>query len=74
MNRYNNIDRISRREEEVLILIANEFTIKEIANELFISPHTAVSHRKNIMAKWEVKNMAGMVRRGFELGILTLSH
>ncbi len=61
---------ISRREEEVLLLIANEYTINEIALSLFISPHTAISHRKNIMQKWCVKNTAGMVRRGFELGVL----
>jgi DNA-binding CsgD family transcriptional regulator len=56
-----------------LQLTANELTIKEIANKLFISSHTSVSHRKNLMSRWEVKNMAGLVRKGFELGVLTLS-
>jgi len=63
---------ISNREKEVLRLIAHEYTIKEIAGHLFISPHTAVSHRKNIMQKWSVRNTAGMVRKGFELGVLSI--
>ena len=64
--------KISNREKEVLFLIAHEKTSKEIANELFISIHTALSHRKNLMEKLEVKNTAGLVRRGFEIGLLKL--
>ena len=63
---------ISKREEEVLYLIAQEYTIGMISNAMYISPHTVVTHRKNLMAKFEVKNMAGMVRRGFELGYLSV--
>ena len=74
MNFINNFNHISRREEEVLLLTAKEYTVKEIATELFISHHTAISHRKNLMSKWDVKNMAGLVRRGFELGVLKLSN
>jgi DNA-binding CsgD family transcriptional regulator len=64
-------DKISNREKQVLELIAYEMTTKEIANQLFISCHTALSHRKNIMHKLAVRNTAGMIRRGFELGLLT---
>lgn len=64
--------KISDREKEILRLVAYEKTTKEIADQLYISCHTAVSHRKNIMQKLDVKNTAGMVRRGFELGLLTL--
>ena len=66
------IPKISKRESEVLHLIALEYTIKEIAEELFISPHTAISHRRNLMTRWEVKNAPGLVRKGFELGVLSL--
>lgn len=62
--------KFSMRELEILELVAFENTIKEVADKLFISQHTVVSHRKNIMTKLEVKNVAGMVRRGFELGLL----
>ena len=63
---------VSDREFEVLKLVAFENTIKEVAGKLFISEHTVVSHRKNLMAKLDVKNTAGMIRRGFELGLLRL--
>ena len=64
---------ITNREHEVLQLIAFESTSQEIAKELYISNHTVISHRKNLMEKLEVKNTAGLVRRGFELGLLTIS-
>ena len=65
---------ISNREKEVLHLVAFEMTTKEIAAQLYISNHTAISHRKNLMEKLDVKNTAGMVRRGFELGFLQLKN
>jgi len=61
---------LSNREREVLQLIAHELTTKEIANQLYISNHTALSHRKNLMEKLKVRNTAGVVRRAFELGYL----
>ena len=64
---------ISTREQEVLHLIAHEKTSKEIASELYISTETVNSHRKNIMMKMDVRNVAGMVRRGFEIGVLRAS-
>lgn len=61
---------ISRRETEVLALIANELTTKEIASKLFISYETANTHRKNLLEKMNVRNTAGLIRRAFELGIM----
>lgn len=63
---------ISERERQVLRLIASEKTSSEIAAELYISTHTAISHRKNMMSKLEVKNVAGLVRVGFEYGVLQI--
>lgn len=63
---------ISPREAEVLKLIADEYTTKEIAAELFISFQTVLSHRKNLLFKLEVKNTAGLIRRSFECGIMEL--
>jgi len=70
MNLYANI---SCREKEVLELIAQEHNSREIANRLFISEHTAITHRKNLLSKLNVKNTAGLVRRGFELGYLKIA-
>ena len=63
---------ITTREREVLYFIAHEFTAKEIASRLFISTHTVDTHRKHLLEKLGVKNTAGMVRRGFEQGILSI--
>ena len=63
---------LSDREQEVLLLIADEHTHKEIASKLFISCHTAITHRKNLLEKLSVRNTAGLIRRGFELGLLCL--
>ncbi len=61
---------ISPREYEVLQLIADEYNSKEIAGQLFISEHTVLSHRKNLITKLDVRNTAGLVRRGIETGLL----
>ena len=52
---------LSNREIEIVKLIAQGFTNKEIADKLFLSNHTIITHRKNIMAKIGVKNTAGIV-------------
>lgn len=53
---------ITRREKEILILIAEGFTNPEIANKLFVSPTTVDSHRKNLLAKLNVKNTASLIK------------
>ena len=63
---------ISNREREILHLIAHECTSKEIAQQLFLSTHTVDAHKKNMKSKLDVRNTAGLVRRGFEMGILSL--
>lgn len=63
---------ISMRESQVLYLIAYEFTNFEIAAKLHISHHTAMSHRKNLLKKLQTKNSAGLVRKAFELGLISL--
>lgn len=61
---------ITKREKEVLKLVAYEYTTKEIANHLFLSEHTIDTHKKNLKLKLDVRNTAGMVRKGFEVGLL----
>ena len=69
---FDNISLISEREKEVLRLVAYEYSSKEIAQQLFISTNTVNTHKKNLRSKLDVKNLAGMVRKGFELGLLNL--
>lgn len=53
---------ITRREKEVLLLIAEGLTNGEIADALFVSITTVDTHRKNLLAKFEVKNTAALIR------------
>jgi DNA-binding NarL/FixJ family response regulator len=52
---------LSVREQEIITLIAEGMTNANIAEALFISPHTVNTHRKNIMQKLGVKNTASIV-------------
>jgi DNA-binding NarL/FixJ family response regulator len=61
-NEDSKIPVITRREKEVLALIAEGFTNNEIADKLFISTTTVDTHRKNLLAKFEVKNTATLIR------------
>lgn len=54
--------KISKREQEVLNLVAAGKTSQEIADELFLSIRTVESHRYNIMQKLGIKNTASLVR------------
>jgi DNA-binding NarL/FixJ family response regulator len=61
---------ISRRESEILRLIANGLTNQEIADKLFISAFTVDSHRKNLILKLGVKNTAQLIKSALSLGII----
>ena len=56
------LDLLSRREREVLMLVARGLTSKAIGQELKISPRTVESHRARIMEKLGFKTMAEMIR------------
>ena len=70
--RKENPDRIvlTRREKEVLELIAGGLTNAEIAAKLFISITTVDTHRKNLLAKFEVRNTASLVRTAARLQLI----
>jgi len=61
---------LTRREKEILQLITEEFTNQEIADKLFISPHTVDNHRISLLNKMQVKNTAGLVRKALEQGLV----
>ncbi len=61
---------LTPREREILHFIAHEYSTREISQKLFISYETALTHRKNLLRKLKVKNVAGLVRVAFEQGIL----
>lgn len=53
---------LTRREQEILGLVAQGMTSTEIAEKLSISPRTVETHRFNLITKFGVKNTAGLVR------------
>jgi DNA-binding NarL/FixJ family response regulator len=61
---------ITRREKEVLELIANGMTNSEIASALFISITTVDTHRKNLLAKFNARNTASLVKIAMQLHLL----
>lgn len=60
---------LTEREKEILQLIVQEKTTKEIAEQLCLSEKTIETHRANIMLKLEVKNIAGMVKKAIMQGL-----
>ena len=60
----------STREKEIILLLANGRKTDDIAEELFISPNTVSTHRKNMLKKYAVKNTAELVSFSKKQGIL----
>ena len=73
-NKNANIPVITRREKEVLQLIAEGMTNNEIAEKLFVSVTTIDTHRKNLLAKFNAKNVAELVKLAFYHKIISLEN
>lgn len=63
---------LTRREEEVLVLIANGKSLREIAEELFISIKTVESHKMHIQDKLGLTNAAQLVKYAIEHDLIEL--
>lgn len=61
---------ISKREQEIIRLIADGLTTKKIATTLFISPFTVETHRQNILLKLGLKNSAELVKYAVQKNLL----
>lgn len=61
---------LSNKETEVLGLISNGLTTKEIAAKLFVSSRTIETHRANILKKLEVKNTAELIKKATEMNLI----
>jgi len=68
----NEIAKLSAREKEVFVLLADGYTPKEIADRLCISPKTAESHKYNIMEKLQVRSLAALTKMAIKEDLIDL--
>ena len=66
LSEKNKLPELSPREKEILGLIAEGYTNPQIAEKIFLSSFTVDSHRKNLLAKLQVKNTACLVKLAVE--------
>ena len=63
-------DTLTRREQEIMVLLAQGLSNKQIAQKLFISPKTVENHRANILRKLDLHSTLELVRYAAKLGII----
>ncbi|MGI9653343.1 response regulator transcription factor [Chryseobacterium sp. RLHN22] len=61
---------LTKRETEVLSLIARGYSGKEISLMLILSEHTVRTHRRNILHKTQCRNSKELVKKAFDLGLI----
>lgn len=66
----NMVPKLTRREKEILIEAARGLTTNQIAEKLFISPHTVESHRKNLIEKFQTSNLSSAIKLALEYGLI----
>ena len=66
----NRVPRLTKRERQVLALIADECTLNDIAAQLSLSVNTVVTHKRNLFTKLATNTSVGLVRRAIQLGLL----
>ena len=65
---------LTKREVQILRMISHGYTVKEISSMLFVSDHTIITHKRNMLTKLEINNSPRLVRKGFELGLLKIEN
>src|SRR5690606_9224999 len=64
------VPKLTRREKEILVEAALGLTTVQIAEKLFISPHTVESHRKNLIEKFKTSNLCSAIKLAVEYGLI----
>ena len=59
---------VTKRELEVLVLMSKGFTSKEIADNMFVSAHTIISHKKNLVQKFDARNSLDLMVKAIRSG------
>ena len=66
------LGRLTPREREVLQLLAEGYSAREIASKLYLSVKTVETHRRNIMEKLGVHSLAGLTKCALQAGLIVL--
>ncbi|MGQ7855288.1 response regulator [Pedobacter sp. WC2501] len=69
-NQLRNTPQLTRREKQILSLLAQGKTSQNIAQEFFLSPLTVDTHRRNLIQKFEVKNVAELIAAAHQQQLL----
>jgi DNA-binding NarL/FixJ family response regulator len=69
---HRSLDRLTSRQREILQLIAEGTTTKQIAQRLRVSVKTVETHRANLMERLEIHDVPGLVRFAIRVGIVAL--
>ncbi|PKF76017.1 response regulator transcription factor [Chryseobacterium sp. PMSZPI] len=64
------VPKLTRREKEILAEAAKGLTTNQMAEKLFISPHTVESHRKNLIEKFQTSNLSSAIKLAIEYGLI----
>lgn len=62
--------KLKKRELEILVLIAEEYTNEEISKKLFLAKTTINEYRQNLLTKFDAKNTAGLIRKATKLNLI----
>lgn len=69
-NHWEGIPSLTKREKEILRLIAEGFSSTDIADKLFLSQLTVETHRRNIIQKFQTTNMFSVIKLAMEHRII----
>lgn len=64
------LPKLTKREKEILQLLASNLSSQDIAKKLFISKKTVENHRSNMLEKFKVKNAASLIKKAIEYDLL----
>jgi two-component system response regulator NreC len=72
MESRENLQLFTRREREILNLIAEGYKDEEIADDLEVSVKTIEKHLENLMRKWNLRNRSSIIHCAFEKGLINV--
>ena len=64
------LNQLSEREREILLLVADGYSSAEIGKALFLSPKTVETYRSRLMKKLKVTDLAGLIRFAIQSGVI----